>query len=98
MHGSEQIEIDTYEVLLPTRNYRVVASVASQRKLALHIEFCLMLLKNIGWVTVKDIQRYFGYSADETSVLIQDLLQLDYLGWEHFIQYVQNYLESMHQQ
>ncbi|WP_296997023.1 MULTISPECIES: MarR family transcriptional regulator [unclassified Thalassospira] len=79
MHGSEQIEIDTYEVLLPTRNYRVVASVASQRKLALHIEFCLMLLKNIGWVTVKDIQRYFGYSADETSVLIQDLLQAGYV-------------------
>jgi hypothetical protein len=79
MQSTEQIEIDTYEVLIPTRNYRIVASVASERKLALHIEFCLMLLRNIGWATLKDIQQYFGYTADETSVLIQDVLEAGFV-------------------
>ncbi|MFX4226398.1 MAG: hypothetical protein ACFHHU_00485 [Porticoccaceae bacterium] len=78
----DEVVVDTFECLLPVRNFRVVAAVTKERQVPLTIEYALLLLKTLGWATIEDLQSYFGLTKKETGVLLHDLNSPGYVETE----------------
>lgn len=72
---SDAVEIDTVSVLVPAQQFRIRASIMSTKDVPLTMEFGLRYLHTVGWATPEDIQTFFGFSAKETMLLLEDLVR-----------------------
>ncbi|SOC27510.1 hypothetical protein [Thalassospira xiamenensis] len=77
-----EIVVDTFEYLLPARNFKIIAAVTKERLIPLTMEYSLLVLHTLKWATAEDLQSYFGLSKKETGVLLHDLMMAGYVSEE----------------
>ncbi|MDN3436442.1 hypothetical protein QMA03_18905 [Pseudoalteromonas sp. APC 3356] len=67
---------------LPCRSFVIDYAVSEKRKLAVVKEFTIRLLYSLKGITPEKIASYFGFTADETQVVLASLQEERLIKWD----------------
>lgn len=79
---STEVIIGVYDALLPCRNYKIEHKIAEVGKVSLTTEFLLRLVHSIDGVPEAEVAKFFDFSPQEMTFLLNDAVSLDYVSRE----------------